>query len=337
MLRELKLGNLSILQLASGITAAEPGLVSGAQIVSYIEEKLSSLGTGTWNGGTVSNATIFDATVCVSYGSWVTYGYPSIPWMSIPSAAVPCKSQIETYTASAALARPATGQIGQILHLTASGPAWTDLTPPSGEASYSGPAVYQNSYFVVEDWHKSESLPPGWYKVDLILVASGTAATLNLIDRHAVQTGRVKNVMGMAWSAGGANESLPCVTLSGTSWINRQGTLESSVPVNILQINFLYEHMLGNAVWMGSGLTGEHAAWKSGSLRYTSIQKPEEVHNVSTLLPTVPPTDVTTEVPTEGPTAPPTDPPSDETTEVPTEGPTDPPDEIPLNIHPESK
>lgn len=91
MIRELKLGDIPLLQLASGITASEPGLVSGQQVVSYVEGRLSSLGTGIWNGGTVSNATTFDASVCINYGNWLTYGNPSIPWSSIPAAAAPSK------------------------------------------------------------------------------------------------------------------------------------------------------------------------------------------------------------------------------------------------------
>ena len=41
MIRELKLGDIPLLQLASGITASEPGLVSGQQVVSYVEGRLS--------------------------------------------------------------------------------------------------------------------------------------------------------------------------------------------------------------------------------------------------------------------------------------------------------
>lgn len=63
------------------------------------------------------------------------------------------------------------------------------------------------------------------------------------------------------------------------------------------------------------------AGWINGSLRYTSIQKPEEVHNATTLLPDDPPT----EPPTEGPTDPPTEGP----TEIPTEIPSEMPSEMP--------
>ena len=249
MIRELKLGDIPLLQLASGITASEPGLVSGQQVVSYVEGRLSSLGTGTWNGGTVSNATTFDAPVCINYGNWLTYGNSSIPWSSIPAAAAPSKRQIESYTSAAALARPATGQIGQVLHLTASGPAWTDLQP-SGSTSSAGPSVHQNSLFLLTDWHRSESLPPGWYKVELVLFASRAATTLGLLDSQAVQTGRVKNVMGMAWH----NESIPYLSLTGTSWLGYQGSPQEGIFACVLQMSFLYEHIPGEAAWMGSGL-----------------------------------------------------------------------------------
>lgn len=323
MIRELKLGDIPLLQLASGITASEPGLVSGQQVVSYVEGRLSSLGTGTWNGGTVSNATTFDAPVCINYGNWLTYGNSSIPWSSIPAAAAPSKRQIESYTSAAALARPATGQIGQVLHLTASGPAWTDLQP-SGSTSSAGPGVHQNSLFLLTDWHRSESLPPGWYKVELVLFASRAATTLDLLDSQAVQTGRVKNVMGMAWH----NESIPYLSLTGTSWLGYQGSPQEGIFACVLQMSFLYEHIPGEAAWMGSGLVEGKAGWINGSLRYTSIQKPEEVHNVTTLLPDDPPT----EPPTEGPTDPPTEGPTEIPTEVPTEVPTEIPSEVPSEM-----
>lgn len=149
--------------------------------------------------------------------------------------------------------------------------------------------------------------------MELVLFAARAATTLDLLDSQAVQTGRVKNVMGMAWH----NESIPYLSLTGTSWLGYQGSPQEGIFACVLQMSFLYEHIPGEAAWMGSGLVEGKAGWINGSLRYTSIQKPEEVHNATTLLPDDPPT----EPPTEGPTDPPTEGPTEIPTEIPSEMP----------------
>lgn len=325
MFKELKLGAISIFKMADGITNTETGLVSGQQVASYVEEKLSAGGsTGSWNGGTVTKPTTFNADVSIGHGPpvWLIYRNTNAghTWNYIPGEAVPTKDQINEFVNETKLARPASGNIGQYLQLTASGPSWSD-PPSNGTPSVQGNVNYYENASSPGDWPSHCNIPVGWYKVEVMLTSANGGDAAGILNSSAVSEGNIKNVMGLAWG-GTDNSSCPYTTFDGITWMDMCGSPVSRPMASILQISFYYKHTRPLR-WPGSHL-GYYSDWNLGSVRYTEILPPEDIYYMSTAMPTEAPT----EPPTIGPTSPPTSPP----TEPPTEGPTQIPSQIPSQI-----
>ncbi len=267
MIRELKLGQASLFKLAAGITQTETGLVSGQQVAAYVQQHLSSGSTESWNGGTVTNPVTFNADVIIGYGPpvWIKYSNTNAgcAWDYIPQEAVPTKGQIEEFVHEKKLSRPASGNVGQYLQLTASGPSWSD--PPASGQSY-----YENS--VAPHVHAARTaLPLGWYGVELLLHSEGGADCNYLLNPAALS--HIRNIMGMAYG-GTDNSSCPYATYNGITWLDNSGYVSSRPMASVLHMTFLYHHIGPLLSWPSESFCTIFGEWTTCSVRYTGIPEP---------------------------------------------------------------
>lgn len=253
MFRELKLGAVSLLKMATGITKTETGLVSGQQVAAYVEDKLVDIGGGgsggNWNGGTVTKPTIFDADVQIGTGLpvWIRYSNTNAgaSWTHIPEDVVPTRNQINAFVMERTVNAVA-------MYETASSP---------------------------NTWLKNSTLPTGWYKVEVMLISPNGDDALNLLNAAAIQSGHVKNVMGLA-HGGTDNSSCPYTTWNGITWYNNSGEEVGRAMASIVRLDFLYNHRdWVKAYWLGEKIAHENqdTGWEKGVARYTGILEPQQL------------------------------------------------------------
>ena len=249
MLRELKLGNMSLLKVAASVTPGEAGLVTGRQVAAYVEERLSGMGggSGSWNGGSVSNPVIFKADVQIGTGPpvWLRYSNTNagMGWDGIPDEAVPTRGQIDEF----------------VQGRTANTESWYEA------------ASCPNT------WLRRPSLPEGWYKVEVMLNSSNGDDALGIINASAVRNLQVKNVTGLAYG-GTDNSSCPYTTWDGVEWYDMSSASVSRAMASVVRLDFIYCHYRAADIsWIGERLNSAWPGWEKGVARYTGIRPPRQL------------------------------------------------------------
>lgn len=115
----------------------------------------------------------------------------------------------------------------------------------------------------------TQTLPAGWYKVDVLLFSPAAVSVGKLMLASAIQAGRIKSVQGIAFGGSGSSY---CYFNTSSTWSGGGG---GTISCNIMRLSFAYKHVPANGVdWM---VLSDLNKFYGGSVRYKAIHTPQNI------------------------------------------------------------